>query len=172
MLKALLSWGKHQAGACSSLVFPVRHSARGRQEHIWHAWARDGEGVPMLGTAEAVCSQAPLNTQPCYVVHPQLQRCAGTTVSPGPHMSKATCLIPTQLGLVCGSWRRERPQPFTGNMQDPGEGRRGLSEIHMPQGRGHVQAVPAVQLWERQAQTAFVSSPNAPKMSFVGKKKF
>jgi len=29
-----------------------------------------------------------------------------------------------------------------------------LPEIHTPQGWGHVQAAPAVKLWERQAQTA------------------
>lgn len=40
-----------------------------------------------------VCLQAPLNTRSCYVVHPQLQHRAGTTVSPGTHMSEARCLI-------------------------------------------------------------------------------
>lgn len=72
---------------------------------------------------------------------------------------------------MCGSQSRERPKLSAGNVGDPGKGARDLSEIHVLQGWGSVQVVLAVQLWEKQRQTAPVSSPSAPKMCLVAKKK-
>jgi len=59
----------------------MRHSARRRQEHIWSAWARDGEGIPVLSTAGAVC----LFTG--AFEHPALLR--GTSPAAAPHWDQS-----------------------------------------------------------------------------------
>lgn len=126
----------------------------------------------MLGTAGAVClltGRAGRVPGPAAWHLPSWSTVLGPQSPQDPTRQKQhiSSLI-THMGLVCGSQRRERP--FTGNVGDPGKGGRELSEIHMLQGWGCVQAVLAGQLWEKQTQTVSLSGPSAPKMCLVTKK--
>lgn len=81
-------------------------------------------------------------------------------------MSMATCLISAGSGM----WVLEREEATALHWECVrSRQKRELSELWE---WGHVQAVLAVQLWERQAQSAFVSSPSVTKMRFVGTKVF
>lgn len=128
------------------------------------------EGVPVLGTAGAVCLLTGRAPGPAAWHLPSWSTVLGPLSRQDPTCQKQRMSsFITHLGLVCGSRRRERPKPF-GNVGDPGKGGRELSEVHVSQGWGCVQAVPAVQLWEKQTQTASVSGPRPPKMCLMGKK--
>lgn len=104
-------------------------------------------GRESLCSAQLGCVSAPRqNAWPCCLVSPQLELAPLFSKDP---MCQEQCIssLVTHLGLVCVYQRREGP--FAGNMGDLGEEGRELSEIHMLQGWGCVQAVLFVQLWEK-----------------------
>lgn len=125
---AVARWGARRASSCVMAREDVR-STSGAAGRV------TGKEPPR--SAQLGCASAP-----------------GAFEHPGPHMAEAqkegvSSRLPTRPGLVCRSWRGER-------WRDADGGGKELDETPTLRGRGCVQAVSAVQLWESQAQPVFV----------------
>lgn len=152
---------------CSSLIFLV---------HLKDVRPTSGTPMLMMGKESprsaqlglCVCSQEPLNTQLCYVVCPQLQCLTGTTVSPGPHMSEATCLFSWVWYVGPGGGRGHSPSLGMCEIQ----AKEGVVWDSHAVGMGPCPSCPGGAVVGKQAQSAFVSSPRVSKMHFVRTKLF